>query len=484
MRKSGVRWHLLLENKLVKKWNDDTKAGSQLTAGYYLRNLGMFLEFLNHIDGKNLDFSDEKVKIEWLELMKDSPQRLIQLAKNDADTYADKHIEYVRKLEKEGKSGSGIAVYLQSVVSFLEFNRINGKVKVKIGNKHIRPVKDNEQVPTNEQLATVLRQARTKTGLMISLMAFSGVRPEVIGNFDGTDGLKISDLLDLKIDNGKVEITKMPLRIRVRTSLSKNSREYYTFLSKEGCVYLKEYLEQRKDLKSDSPLIVPAQISDRSFLATDYVSRFIKDAIVKSGFNWRPYILRRYFVTQLALAESKGLITHSWRQFISGHKGDMQSVYEDMTAHIEELRQAYEGSTKYLGTHNYEVSREEIDREVVKGMLKYFGNQGEDEINKIMISESDEIAEKVWESFEKVYQERIAKVYEAQLRIDGDPERVLTEETKQMWDLIESDTKRLKNRTNGSRQVAVPSNYVQAYLEAGFEFVATVGDKAIMKLLD
>ena len=53
-----------------------------------------------------------------------------------------------------------------------------------------------------------------------------------------------------------------------------------------------------------------------------------------------------------------------------------------------------------------------------------------------------------------------------------------------MWDLIESDIKRLKNRTNGSRQVAVPSNYVQAYLEAGFEFVATVGDKAIMRLLD
>ena len=116
--KSVVRWYLLLENKYVKKWYDDTKAGSQLTAGYYLRNLGILLEFLNHIDGKNLDFGDEKVKVEWLEIMKDSPQSLIETAKNDADTYADKDIEYVRKLEKEGKFWSGIAVYLQSFVQF------------------------------------------------------------------------------------------------------------------------------------------------------------------------------------------------------------------------------------------------------------------------------------------------------------------------------------------------------------------------------
>ena len=70
------------------------------------------------------------------------------------------------------------------------------------------------------------------------------------------------------------------------------------------------------------------------------------------------------------------------------------------------------------------------------------------------------------------------------MRIDGEPEKVLTEETKKMWELIESDIKRLKNRKNGGRQVAVPSEYVQAYLEAGFEFIAAIGDKAVMRLLD
>lgn len=307
MVKIVARWHELLENVLVKKFYENTKAGSSLTAGYYLRNLGIFLEFLNNVDSSVY----ENDKSEWNRVMKDAPERLIQLAKKDFDQYADKYIDFIRKLEKEGKAGSGIAVTLQSVVSFLEFNSTPGKVKVKIGNKNKHPIKDGERVPTNEQLATILRQTKTKAGLMVSLMAFGGVRPEVIGNFDGTDGLRISDLMDVKIDGGKVEILKTPVRIRLRTSLSKNNREYYTFLSKEGCIYLREYLEQRiKDLKNNSPLIIPSQ-GNKTFLATDFVSRFIKDAITKSGFDWRPYILRRYFVTALALAESKGMITHS-----------------------------------------------------------------------------------------------------------------------------------------------------------------------------
>ena len=41
----------------------------------------------------------------------------------------------------------------------------------------------------------------------------------------------------------------------------------------------------------------------------------------------RPYVLRAYFDTQLLLAESKGKMTHSYRQFFMGHKGDMEARY-------------------------------------------------------------------------------------------------------------------------------------------------------------
>ena len=53
----------------------------------------------------------------------------------------------------------------------------------------------------------------------IALMAFSGLRPETIGNFKGTDGLKLSDLPELRINEGKIEFVKVPTIVRVRSTL-------------------------------------------------------------------------------------------------------------------------------------------------------------------------------------------------------------------------------------------------------------------------
>jgi len=54
-------------------------------------------------------------------------------------------------------------------------------------------------------------------------MAFSGLRPQVLGNYDGSDGLRLSNLLEAKIDNEKklIEFTQIPTLIRVRKPLSK-----------------------------------------------------------------------------------------------------------------------------------------------------------------------------------------------------------------------------------------------------------------------
>jgi hypothetical protein len=82
----------------------------------------------------------------------------------------------------------------------------------------------------------------------------------------------------------------------------------------------------------------------------------IRKAIRSAGFNWRPYIFRAYFDTQLLLAESKGKITHSYRQFFMGHKGDMEARYtvekgrlpESM---IEDMRSSYRDSENILMTN-------------------------------------------------------------------------------------------------------------------------------------
>ena len=156
-------------------------------------------------------------------------------------------------------------------------------------------------------------------------MAFSGLRPETLGSYKGTNGLKLSDIKDLEIVKGKTEFKKIPAEITVRPELSKARHQYLTFLSEEGCKYMTEYLNERinnkEKISEESPLILPNESKSRKeiknrFLETQLISREIKKAIKKAGFTWRPYVLRAYFATNLDIAEASGKISHSWRQFI------------------------------------------------------------------------------------------------------------------------------------------------------------------------
>ena len=76
------------------------------------------------------------------------------------------------------------------------------------------------------------------------LMAHSGLRISSIGNYLGNDGLRVRDFPEMRIDNGQVTFEKMPTMVVVRPELSKAGHQYFTFLSEEGCEYLKDYLEE------------------------------------------------------------------------------------------------------------------------------------------------------------------------------------------------------------------------------------------------
>ena len=107
--------------------------------------------------------------------------------------------------------------------------------------------------------------------------------------------------------------------------------QYFTFIPEEGITYLQEYIMERirdgEDITYDSPLLQldTRGVKKNKFLRTPLVTRDIREAIVLAGLNLRPYVLRAYFATALDIAESKGLISHPWRQFIMGHKGDIEA---------------------------------------------------------------------------------------------------------------------------------------------------------------
>src|SRR4030067_1322478 len=134
----------------------------------------------------------------------------------------------------------------------------------------------------------------------------------------------------MSVSEGKVEFGKTPALLIVRRELSKARHQYFTFLTEEGCGYIKDYLELRvregEQIKPDSAIITPKQRM-KPFIRAPNVGDAIRESMRRAGFKWRPYVLRSYFDTQLMLAESKGLVLRDYRQFWMGHKGDIENRY-------------------------------------------------------------------------------------------------------------------------------------------------------------
>src|SRR4030042_6996458 len=78
-----------------------------------------------------------------------------------------------------------------------------------------------------------------------ALIAHSGLRLAVLGNYKGNEGLRIGDLPEIRIEGGSVDFDQKPTLVIVRQELSKAGHRYFTFLCEEGVDYLKDYLEER-----------------------------------------------------------------------------------------------------------------------------------------------------------------------------------------------------------------------------------------------
>jgi hypothetical protein len=211
------------------------------------------------------------------------------------------------------------------------------------------------------------------------------VRPEVLGNFNGTDGLRIADLPELRIKGGTVEFEQVPTLVMVRADLSKAGHKYLTFLGEEGCEYVRGYLEERlasgARLSPESDVIAPKS-AHKEFVTSINVSDGIRNAIRAAGFKWRPYVLRAYFDTQLLLAESKGKLAHDYRVFWMGHSGSMEARYTTNKGRlpkelVEDMRVSYKRCERVLLTVPTK-KQAESSTDVAKIMLLGLGYKEEE----------------------------------------------------------------------------------------------------------
>jgi len=411
----------LLEDKDIKRWYDNVARGSRITADIYLRRLGNFHK-----------------------TYKKTPKELIKLSEKSIYNLL---LDVVGDMENKKLSGSYIASIMKAIKSWLVFNGKDIKRKIKIKGVQETPTLQNERVPTQPELKQIFLAGDEKTRTACALVAHSGLRIQVLGNYRGDDGLKISDFPELEIKENKVEFRKIPTLIRVRPTLSKTGKEYLTFLSEEGCEYLKAYLEMRlraEKLTENSAIITPKK-AEKEFITSINVGDSIRKALRKSGFPWRPYVLRSYFDTQMMIAESKGLIIRDYRTFFMGHKGDIEHVYtlnkkrlpENI---VESLRESYKKAQKYLQT--METGKEEEITKSFKKQLLLVAGFKNSEIDDNQLGLGDE-------EFQKLVRGKLLKSME----------------------------------NNGVKQKIIPSAHIENYITQGWEFVSNLpDDRAVIRV--
>lgn len=75
------------------------------------------------------------------------------------------------------------------------------KLKVNIKGEYDTPTIANERVPSKVELDKIIRMATPRARVAIALMAFSGLRPQSLGNFTGTDGIRLGDFIEAEVSN-------------------------------------------------------------------------------------------------------------------------------------------------------------------------------------------------------------------------------------------------------------------------------------------
>lgn len=429
-----------LEIDEVKRWYDNLKAKSPITAEVYLRTLGLYCE-------------QEKT----------TPEKIISNFKESNDNgkqFKNRFTDYIRKLESEHKAGSYVVRFKKVLKSWIRSNDLDVTFNVNIANADRNLTTEDERIPNEEEMSRILRKASTRGKVSICFMAFSGLRPETLGSHLGDDGLKFKDIRDIGINDEGISFKQLPATLLVRPNLSKARHRYFTFIPEETVKYLNDYVKERRDhgekITEDSPVIgfdvlKRGNVPRNKFLRTVLITRDIKDAMTNSGLEMRPYVMRSYFATALDISESKGFISHPWRMFIMGHKGDIEARYStnkrlppDM---LEEMRDAYSKCLQYLIPEYRKKALTEEDKNQWKEEFKreylrlFFGDKEIDDL-KLLDLQNEELQRKVKE-------------------------------------------KMGMNLNNGHRQKVVQIKEVESMIEKGWEYVNAIpGNKAIVKLPD
>lgn len=167
-RKGKSKYTIYLEMPDVKRWHTNMTRGSPITAEVALRRLSRMCELLDS-----------------------TPSDIVDRAKGDMKGFQDSLEDLVTRLESEGKSPGYILDLLKTVKSWLRYHDLTLKRRIKVSNPNATPTIEEEQIPSKEELSRILRASNPRVRTAETLIAFADLRPQTLGNHNGSDGLKI-----------------------------------------------------------------------------------------------------------------------------------------------------------------------------------------------------------------------------------------------------------------------------------------------------
>jgi hypothetical protein len=104
-------------------------------------------------------------------------------------------------MEKDGYAGSCTESVVKSAKSWLQFNNIVLVGRMKIRGTEEAPTLIEKKVPSQEELGRILNVAGLREKVAVMLVAAGGGRIEILGNYDGSDGLRLRDFPEVIADN-------------------------------------------------------------------------------------------------------------------------------------------------------------------------------------------------------------------------------------------------------------------------------------------
>jgi hypothetical protein len=343
----------LAESEDRRRWHRNVAQGSRATADVYVRRLAAFSRLMN-------------VSPEALTRMGDKPLR-------------DLVMDFVELESKAKHAGSYIHSTVKAVNSWRKHCGRAVVSGVNIRGRESTPTLVDEVAPSPGQVRAVLARAPLRARVTCALMAYSGVRPEVVGNYLGDDGLTLGDLPELDLSVPTPKFRKTPALVVVRESISKAGHTYLTFAPTATCRVIEDYLKLRiaagEKLTRASDLVSPGR-GRRPFLRTMNVSEAVRATFRSLDMKDRPYVLRVYFETRLGIAEGQGKVAHRFVVHWGGHTGDITARYSlnknrlpsDL---VEEMREAYRRCEPVLTGEA--PSEGDVRREVARVLLGSLG---------------------------------------------------------------------------------------------------------------